>query len=85
SIMRNIIHLCTKITGPVNDKKINALSRKIVVNNEFSRHIKSLFPRGNGFLELLMKAAIDTQLNWAEKYYRAETHVNDMLINLIRS
>lgn len=21
SIMRNIIHLCTKITGPVNDKK----------------------------------------------------------------
>ncbi|EJS8539893.1 DUF4765 family protein [Salmonella enterica] len=77
SIMRNIIHLCTKITGPVNDKKINALSRKIVVNNEFSRHIKSLFPRGNGFLELLMKAAIDTQLNWAEKYYRAETHVKD--------
>ncbi|EDH4583562.1 DUF4765 domain-containing protein [Salmonella enterica] len=77
SIMRNIIYWCTKITGPVNDKKINALSRKIVVNNEFSRHIKSLFPRGNGFLELLMKAAIDTQLNWAEKYYKAVTHVKD--------
>ncbi|VDY41277.1 secretion protein EspN [Salmonella enterica subsp. arizonae] len=24
-----------------------------------------------------MKAAIDTQLNWAEKYYKAVTHVKD--------
>ncbi|EAX7377899.1 DUF4765 family protein, partial [Salmonella enterica] len=31
-IMRHIIFWCAKITGPINNKKINAIARKIVVN-----------------------------------------------------
>ncbi|HAU3159751.1 TPA: DUF4765 family protein [Salmonella enterica subsp. houtenae] len=80
-IMRNIIQLCTLMTGPVNDRKINSLSRKIVVNNEFSSHIKSLFSKGEQFLGLLMKAAIDKELNWAEKYYQAESHIKNHMQN----
>ncbi|ECW1183049.1 DUF4765 family protein [Salmonella enterica subsp. enterica] len=80
-IMRNIIQLCTLMAGPVNDRKINSLSRKIVVNNEFSSHIKSLFSKGEQFLGLLMKAAIDKELNWAEKYYQAESHIKNHMQN----
>ncbi|EJD7607821.1 DUF4765 family protein [Salmonella enterica] len=80
-IMRNIIQLCTLMAGPVNDRKINSLSRKIVVNNEFSSHIKSLFSKGDQFLGLLMKAAIDKELNWAEKYYQAESHIKNHMQN----
>ncbi|ECG1388143.1 TPA_asm: DUF4765 family protein [Salmonella enterica subsp. houtenae serovar 45:g,z51:-] len=80
-IMRNIIQLCTLMAGPVNDRKINSLSRKIVVNNEFSNHIKSLFSKGYQFLGLLMKAAIDKELNWAEKYYQAESHIKNHMQN----
>ncbi|EAY2467011.1 DUF4765 family protein [Salmonella enterica] len=80
-IMRNIIQLCTLMAGPVNDRKINSLSRKIVVNNEFSNHIKSLFSKGDQFLGLLMKAAIDKELNWAEKYYQAESHIKNHMQN----
>ncbi|EIM9852868.1 DUF4765 family protein [Salmonella enterica] len=80
-IMRNIIQLCTLMAGPVNDRKINSLSRKIVVNNEFSSHIKSLFSKGYQFLGLLMKAAIDKELNWAEKYYQAESHIKNHMQN----
>lgn len=80
-IMRNIIQLCTLMAGPVNDRKINSLSRKIVVNNEFSSHIKSLFSKGDQFLGLLMNAAIDKELNWAEKYYQAESHIKNHMQN----
>ncbi|EJL5626503.1 DUF4765 family protein [Salmonella enterica] len=80
-IMRNIIQLCTLMAGPVNDRKINSLSRKIVVNNEFSSHIKSLFSKGDQFLGLLMKAAIDKELNWAEKYCQAESHIKNHMQN----
>ncbi|EIG0992029.1 DUF4765 family protein [Salmonella enterica] len=80
-IMRNIIQLCTLMAGPVNDRKINSLSRKIVVNNEFSSHIKSLFSKGEQFLGLLMKAAIDKELNWAEKYYQAASHIKNHMQN----
>lgn len=76
-IMRHIIFWCAKITGPVNDKKINAIARKIVVNNKFSNGVKSILPKSNEPLILLMKAAINKQLNWAEKYYRAETHMKE--------
>lgn len=76
-IMRYIIFWCAKITGPINDKKINAIARKIVVNNKFSNGVKSIFPKSNEPLILLMKAAINNQLNWAEKYYRAETHMKE--------
>ncbi|EME8536327.1 DUF4765 family protein [Salmonella enterica] len=76
-IMRYIIFWCAKITGPFNDKKINAIARKIVVNNKFSNGVKSIFPKSNEPLILLMKAAINNQLNWAEKYYRAETHMKE--------
>ncbi|EJF5606865.1 DUF4765 family protein [Salmonella enterica] len=76
-IMRNIIVWCQKITGPVNDKKINTIARKIVVNNKFSNGVKSAFPKSYEPLSLLMKAAINKQLDWAEKYYRAETHMKE--------
>lgn len=76
-IMRHIIFWCAKITGPINDKKINAIARKIVVNNKFSNGVKSILPKSNEPLILLMKAAINKQLNWAEKYYRAETHMKE--------
>lgn len=76
-IMRTIILWCEKITGPVNDKKINTIARKIVVNNKFSNGVKSALPKSNGPLSLLMKAAINKQLDWAEKYYRAETHMKE--------
>ncbi|MBA3111834.1 DUF4765 family protein [Salmonella enterica] len=76
-IMRNIILWCEKITGPVNDKKINTIARKIVVNNKFSNGVKSALPKSYEPLSLLMKAAINKQLDWAEKYYRAETHMKE--------
>ncbi|EDV3119959.1 DUF4765 family protein [Salmonella enterica subsp. enterica] len=76
-IMRTIIVWCTKITGPVDDKKINTVSRKIVVNNKFSNGVKSALSKNYGPLSLLMKAAINKQLDWAEKYYRAETHMKE--------
>ncbi|EIQ5853027.1 DUF4765 family protein, partial [Salmonella enterica] len=76
-IMRHIIFWCAKITGPINDKKINAIARKIVVNNKFSNGVKSILPKSNDPLISLMKAAINKQLNWAEKYYRAETHMKE--------
>lgn len=76
-IMRTIILWCEKITGPVNDKKINTIARKIMVNNKFSNGVKSALPKNNGPLSLLMKAAINKQLDWAEKYYRAETHMKE--------
>lgn len=62
-IMRHIIFWCTKITGPINDKKINAIARKIVVNNKFSNGVKSILPKSNDPLISLMKAAINKQLN----------------------
>ncbi|EBK2698442.1 DUF4765 family protein [Salmonella enterica subsp. enterica serovar Paratyphi B] len=76
-IMRTIIVWCAKITGPVDDKKINTVSRKIVVNNKFSNGVKSALSKNYGPLSLLMKAAINKQLDWAEKYYRAETHMKE--------
>ncbi|EBE1548731.1 DUF4765 family protein [Salmonella enterica subsp. enterica] len=76
-IMRTIIVWCAKITGPVDDKKINTVSRKIVVNNKFSNGVKSALSKNYGPLNLLMKAAINKQLDWAEKYYRAETHMKE--------
>lgn len=76
-IMRTIIVWCAKITGPVDDEKINTVSRKIVVNNKFSNGVKSALSKNYGPLSLLMKAAINKQLDWAEKYYRAETHMKE--------
>ncbi len=76
-IMRTIIVWCATITGPVDDKKINTVSRKIVVNNKFSNGVKSALSKNYGPLSLLMKAAINKQLDWAEKYYRAETHMKE--------
>lgn len=76
-IMRTIIVWCAKITGPVDDKKINTVSRKIVVNNKFSNGVKSALSKNYGPLSLLMKAAINKQLDWADKYYRAETHMKE--------
>ncbi|ECW0137450.1 DUF4765 family protein [Salmonella enterica subsp. salamae] len=76
-IMRTIIVWCAKITGPVDDKKINTVSRKTVVNNKFSNGVKSALSKNYGPLSLLMKAAINKQLDWAEKYYRAETHMKE--------
>ncbi|HAC6540684.1 TPA_asm: DUF4765 family protein [Salmonella enterica subsp. salamae serovar 48:d:z6] len=76
-IMRTIIVWCAKITGPVDDKKINTVSRKIVVNNKFSNGVKSALSKNYGPLSLLMKAAINKQLDWAEKYYRAENHMKE--------
>lgn len=76
-IMRTIIVWCAKITGPVDDKKINTIARKIVVNNKFSNGVKSALSKSNGPLISLMKAAINKQLDWAEKYYRAETHMKE--------
>lgn len=81
--MRNIILWCEKITGPVNDKKINTIARKIVVNNKFSNGVKSALPKSYEPLSLLMKAAINKQLDWAEKYYRAETHMKDICRSVI--
>ncbi|EIL9379181.1 DUF4765 family protein, partial [Salmonella enterica] len=52
-------------------------ARKIVVNNKFSNGVKSILPKSNDPLISLMKAAINKQLNWAEKYYRAETHMKE--------
>ncbi|HFZ8546836.1 TPA: DUF4765 family protein, partial [Salmonella enterica subsp. enterica serovar Waycross] len=76
-IMRHIIFWCAKIKVPVDDKKINTIARKIVVNNKFSNGVKSILPKSNDPLISLMKAAINKQLNWAEKYYRAETHMKE--------
>ncbi|EEJ7903755.1 DUF4765 family protein [Salmonella enterica] len=76
-IMRNIIFWCEKVTGPVNDKTINTIARKIVVNNNFSNSVKSALLKTDGPLSVLMKAAINKQLDWAEKYYRAETHMKE--------
>ncbi|EBO9257517.1 DUF4765 family protein [Salmonella enterica] len=76
-IMRTIIVWCAKITGPVDDKKINTIARKIMVNNKFSNGVKSALSKNYGPLSLLMKAAINKQLDWAEKYYRAETHMKE--------
>ncbi|HAK8090632.1 TPA: DUF4765 family protein [Salmonella enterica] len=76
-IMRHIIFWCAKIKGSANNKKINTIARKIVVNNKFSNGIKAILPKSNDPLILLMKAAINKQLNWAEKYYRAEAHMKE--------
>ncbi|HGB2785522.1 TPA: DUF4765 family protein, partial [Salmonella enterica subsp. enterica serovar Wangata] len=76
-IMRHIIFWCAKIKVPVDDKKINTIARKIVVNNKFSNGVKSILPKSNAPLISLMKTAINKQLNWAEKYYRAETHMKE--------
>ncbi|MDI5577849.1 DUF4765 family protein, partial [Salmonella enterica subsp. enterica serovar Anatum] len=76
-IMRNIIFWCANITGPINDEKIDTIARKIVVNNKFTKGVKSTLPKSNDPLILLMKAAINKQLDWAEKYYRAETHMKE--------
>ncbi|EHT6997727.1 DUF4765 family protein, partial [Salmonella enterica subsp. enterica serovar Kentucky] len=62
---------------PINDKKIDTIARKIVVNNKFTKGVKSTLPKSNDPLILLMKAAINKQLHWAEKYYRAETHMKE--------
>ncbi|EEB9779586.1 DUF4765 family protein, partial [Salmonella enterica] len=57
--------------------KIDTIARKIVVNNKFTKGVKSTLPKSNDPLILLMKAAINKQLHWAEKYYRAETHMKE--------